>query len=113
MRPGREFALKLESAFPCKLKRLRFRDDIALDRADAPPAGVCPINNSKPSGGFEHSPRLGEDGGFVLELEQKIRDEHEVEGFIRELRSIGAFEVGPDDIDILEPPPVRLVFAPP
>src|SRR3989338_3208682 len=109
MRPGREFALKLESAFPCKLKRLRFRDDVTFHRAQAPKR-FRPINNSKPSRGFEYSPRLGEDCGFVLDLEQQIRDEHEVERFIRELRSIGAFEVGPDDIDILESAPVCFIF---
>src|SRR3989338_7705406 len=85
-----------------------FRNYILFPRPYPAPLGsrkswIAPIDDSDMARLPDDAARLAQDGRFVGNLEEEIRDEDDVHRITRELRGARLFEVGPYYLDILHP----------
>src|SRR3989344_330889 len=94
-----KFSLKLEIRFLRKRERFFFRDDVRPLRAHATER-FFPVNNGHPPARTQNSPRFAEKGRLVFDLEQHIRDEHQIDVFLAEPGAASLCEVPPDNINV-------------
>src|SRR3989344_7456620 len=98
MRAGREFLDERESGFARVFIRRFFRDNHLLRRPQAA-EGFRPIDDRDPPAGFQHARRFDEYRVLVADLEQEIRDEHEIED-AAELGAAFLFQITREYLDV-------------